>query len=291
MAVRALRIGFAAHRGRVAAPMKLSAFTLSLSLALAGGGLPAWAGFGDTQTERDQRWQTIRYALFEKAPIPRDDSLVSIEAPERAIDAAIVPISVRLAKPSDVSALYLVIDDNPSPLAAHFTFGPDMDPSRIELRVRINTYTQIHAVAEMKDGSRVMTTSFVKASGGCSAPMGVSDEEAMRGMGEIRVKVGADPVAGHATPVRLMIRHPNFNGMQMNDVTRDYTPARYIQKVQVDFGGDNVFFLESDISLASNPVIDFQLKPHVDKGPLVVSVDDSQGTQWHKTVDLPSVGN
>ena len=30
-----------------------------------------------------------------------------------------------------------------------------------------------------------------------------------------------------------MIRHPNFSGMQMNQVTRDYTPARYINKVAV----------------------------------------------------------
>ena len=94
--------------------------------------------------------------------------------------------------------------------------------------MRVNNYTNVHAVVRTKDGRLFETTKFVKASGGCSAPMGMSDEEAMKGMGDMRMKFSGDGAPGKSTEATLMIRHPNFSGMQMNQVTRDYTPARYI---------------------------------------------------------------
>jgi len=37
--------------------------------------------------------------------------------------------------PKDVKSIYLVIDDNRAPLAAHITFGPAEDPQSLKLRV------------------------------------------------------------------------------------------------------------------------------------------------------------
>src|SRR3546814_9216097 len=83
-----------------------------------------------------------------------------------------------------IKSVYLVIDDNPAPLAAHVTFGPAADPGALHLRVRIDTYTNVHAVAETKDGKLFSTVAFIKASGGCSAPSGPTDAEAMKGRSE-----------------------------------------------------------------------------------------------------------
>ena len=132
--------------------------------------------------------------------------------------------------------------------------------------MRVNTYTDVHAVAEMADARCDEATKFVKASGGCSAPMGMSDEEAMKGMGDMRLKVAGDVAANKPVDATLMIRHPNFNGMQMNQVTRDYTPARYIQNIAVTYDDKQVFKLDTDISLASNPVISFDFIPSAAKG-------------------------
>ena len=38
-----------------------------------------------------------------------------------------------------------------------------------------------------------------------------------------------------------MIRHPNFTGMQMDQLTREYTPAKFVQEIEVKRGGELVF--------------------------------------------------
>ena len=262
-----------------------------VSAALLTGPLAASAGVGDSDQERAERWLDIQKSIFDGKAAKVDDAAVKLEAPVRADDAALVPMTISLADPKNVRGLYLVIDDNPSPVAAHFTFGPDADPKEIKLRVRVNTYTDVHAVAVMKDGSLVGTAKFVKASGGCSAPMGMSDEEAMKGIGDMRLRLAGDVSANKPLDATLMIRHPNFNGMQMNQVTRQYTPARYIQNVAVKFDDKQVFDLDTDISLASNPVITFDLIPSAAKGQLKVDVKDSSNGQWSKTFNVPTVSN
>ncbi len=261
------------------------------ALALCAAHAPARAGVENSDQERVARWQDIQKSIFDGKTAITDDAAVKLEAPTRAQDASLVPLTISLADPKNVKGLYLVIDDNPSPVAAHFTFGPDADPKEIKLRVRVNTYTDIHAVAVMKDGSLKQTTKFVKASGGCSAPMGMSDEEAMKGMGEMRLHLAGDVSANKPVDATLMIRHPNFNGMQMNQVTRQYTPARYIQNVDVSFANQQVFNLDTDISLASNPVITFELLPGAAKGQLKVDVKDSASGQWTRMFDVPTVSN
>ena len=265
---------------------------LALGLAFAAGSvLPAFAGVGESDQEREQRWSDLSKQIFGGKTPTKDDKAVKIDTQSRAQDAALVPVTITLADPRDVKALYLVIDDNPSPVAAHFTFGPDADPKEIKLRVRVNTYTDMHAVAETKDGKLLQTTVFVKAAGGCSAPMGVSDEEAMRGMGEMKVKLAGDVQANKPAEATLMIRHPNFNGMQQNQQTQAFTPARYIQTINVKYDDKQVFDLDTDISLASNPVINFAFVPQTAKGTLKVDVKDSQDEKWSKSFSVPNLSN
>jgi len=35
-----------------------------------------------------------------------------------------------------------------------------------------------------------------------------------------------------------MVRHPNFNGMQMNQITRYYTPPLFIRTIDATYEGD-----------------------------------------------------
>jgi sulfur-oxidizing protein SoxY len=64
-----------------------------------------------------------------------------------------------------------------------------------------------------------------------------------------------DP-ALETTPLReaqIMIRHPNINGLQMDPVTRAYTPARFVKTMTVNRGEDLVFRVETSISISSDP--------------------------------------
>ena len=179
---------------------------------------------------------------------------------------------------------------NSSPVAAHFTFGPAADPHEIKLRVRINSYTNVHAIAETADGALYQTVKFVKAAGGCSAPMGMTDEEAMKGMGDMRLKFAEGAAPGKPSQATLMVRHPNFNGMQMNQVTQLYTPARYIDKIVVKAGERLVFDLTTGISLATDPVLSFGMVPP-SAGRATVEVHDSENGVWSQAFAVPGETN
>src|ERR1700739_737814 len=146
----------------------------------------------DDATARAQRWQVLSHAIFGNRPVQDGHDMLSLQAPYRAEDAALVPVAITLKQPAEVKGLYLVIDNNPSPLAAHFSFGPDADPHEIDLRVRVNDYTDMHAVAELQDGTLGSVADFVKAAGGSSAPSGQSDAEALQGLGEMKLRLLGD---------------------------------------------------------------------------------------------------
>ena len=267
----------------------LQTFVLAAALA---SGYPAVAPAGvsvidGTEPARQARWQAISEYIFDERSIEPGDHLIKIEAPTRAEDPSLVPITLQLLDKSDVQAIHLIIDDNPSPYAAKITFGPAGDPSEIKLRVRVDSYTNIHAVAETSSGKLYQTRTFVKASGGCAAPISVSDAQALEGAGQMKMKFGEGEKSSSAT---LMIRHPNFSGMQMNQVTRHYTPARYLDKVKVSYGDQTVFELTGDISLSSDPVIGFAYD-QTKAAQFVVEATDTKGESWEEAFIIPAKTN
>ena len=86
-----------------------------------------------------------------------------------------------------------------------------------------------------------------------------------------------------------MIRHPNFNGMQMNQVTRYYTPARFLRTIDATYEGGSVFHLDSDISLSTDPVITFGFVPQ-QKGRMRIVAHDSSNATFDHSFDVPETG-
>jgi sulfur-oxidizing protein SoxY len=237
-------------------------------------------------TARAERWKILQEAIFGDRAVRDGAGVIELDAPVRALDAALVPVNMRLVGSKPIKALYLVIDNNPSPLSAHITFGPKADPRSMTLRVRVDEYTLMHAVAEGQDGTLYLAEKFVKAAGGCSAPAGSSTEQALKEIGRMKLKLLGDFEVGKPVQAQLMIRHPNFNGMQMDQITRFYTPARFIKTTEVTYEGDRVFHLESDISISSDPVIVFGFVPKA-KGKLQVVVRDTDEQTFAHTFDVP----
>jgi sulfur-oxidizing protein SoxY len=87
-----------------------------------------------------------------------------------------------------------------------------------------------------------------------------------------------------------MIRHPNFNGMQMDQLTRNYTPARFIRTVDVTYNGEQVFHLDGDISLSTDPAIGFGFVPK-EKGRMKVIARDSDNAVFEHSFDVPPQGS
>jgi sulfur-oxidizing protein SoxY len=159
----------------------------------------------------------------------------------------------------------LVIDDNPVPLAAAFTFGDQGGVSAISTRVRVNSYTNVHAVAELSDGNLYVVKTFVKASGGCSAPAAKNADEAAANLGQMRFRVFAKPTDGPASAPReaqIMIRHPNNSGLQRDQVSLLYIPARFVDELHVWQGDALLFRMEAGISISEDPNFRFTYIPN-----------------------------
>jgi sulfur-oxidizing protein SoxY len=240
--------------------------------------------------ERASRWQALQQALFPGRSLKDGAGIVMLDAPPRALDAALVPIGIDLSSVKPIKGVYLVIDGNPSPLAGHFIFGPKADPHSLKLRVRVDQYTDMHAIAETQDGQLFVATKFVKASGGCSAPAGGDDAAALQDIGRMKLHLIGAFAAGKPEQAVLMVRHPNFNGMQMNQITRYYTPPRFIRTIDATYEGASIFHLDSDISMSTDPVITFGFLPQA-KGQMKIEVRDSADATFDHSFDVPGSGS
>jgi len=257
------------------------------ALAFAALGRPAVA----EEAQSDDPWPDLKKTFFQDRPISEDPAVVSLDAPARAEDAALVPMTLVVHPPPDdgrrVEKLSLIIDQNPMPLAAAFTLGDRAGVTRIETRVRVNSYTNVHLIAELSDGSLHSATRFVKAAGGCSAPMVKSLDDALATIGQSRFRLLPSAQEGRQE-AQVMLRHPNNSGLQMDQITHLYTPARYIDHLAVYQGDDLIFSMEAGISISEDPNFRFDYIPN---GARTVRLDASDSTGKKFTAAWPAEGN
>ena len=218
------------------------------------------------------RWQTVRAALFGHRPIDSAPAAgqIALAAPRRADDPAFVPMALRSTLAPDttqsVQRLTLVIDNNPSPVAAVVELPPDGALPDIETRTRVDEYTFVRAIAETRDGRLLMATRFVKASGGCSAPPGGDEAAVQAAMGRMLwradpAEVSASLASGTPLTVQWMVHHPNHSGLAMNQATRQFTPAQFVRSVRLWQGERLLLSAEVDFALSENPTLRFRFVP------------------------------
>jgi sulfur-oxidizing protein SoxY len=233
-----------------------------LALCASAGALRAAA------PEADDPWPELARDIFKGRPLLDGKGLISIEMPYRAEDAAIVPVTLRTHLRTGeahvaVKAITLVIDQNPSPVAATFTIDPGV--TMISTRVRVNSYTNVHAVAELSTGELFVVQTYVKASGGCSAPAAKDTQEAKANLGLMRLRqFGASPQSpsSRAREAQIMIRHPNNSGLQMDQVTHLYVPLFIVDGLRVWQGEQLVLAMDAGISISEDPNIRFAYRPN-----------------------------
>jgi sulfur-oxidizing protein SoxY len=246
-------------------------------------------GVGAPAVAADDPWHDIRRDVFDNREVVEGDGAVTLEAPYRAEDAAVVPLTMRIsASAGEVKSLTLVIDKNPAPVAATFHFGEAAGKGErmLSTRVRIDMYSNVHAVVETADGKLHMATKFVKASGGCSAAASKDADEALANLGKMQVRTFEDPEMKSRTPptreAQVMIRHPNYTGMQMDQMTREYTPAKFVQEMDVKRDGTLIFKMEGGISISENPHFRFTFAPGEDD-VVEVTAKDTDGRVFTAT--------
>lgn len=225
-------------------------------------GLPALAAAeGD-----DVTWNTVlKSQFFAGKNIEESDAVVELEVPYRAEDPAIVPVKVssKIAQSHAkyVKKIWLFVDKNPLPFVGEFEFFPESGKADLAMRVRVNTYSNIRAIAETSDGKFTMTKKFVKASGGCSAPIGADLDEAMKRIGKVKFRLDDNLQTGQPSLTQLMISHPNITGMQMDQMTRFVRKSNFIDQLKVSFNDKPVLIAKIDIAISADPNFRFYFVP------------------------------
>ena len=249
---------------------------------------PAWAAGED-----ESRWSALREMLFQDRPIHDGAEVLALDAPYRAHDAATVPISLEPAFPQTaeryIKTITLLIDENPVPVAGRFHFTPASGRAAVSTRVRVNAYTNVRAVAETSDGKLYMAKRFVKASGGCSAPAGKDPDAALARLGKMKLRQSPALVLGEPNLARLLVSHPNHTGMQMDQMTRHYVPAHYVNNIEVRYGDEPVLTIEdAGISMSEDPSIHFYYTPEK-PGELSVKVTDTKDRIFSRSWQVPGI--
>jgi sulfur-oxidizing protein SoxY len=243
---------------------------LALFWALAA---PAGA-IDDALTPSSGAWQYLQPQFYGERPIGVvDETYMSLDVPTNTADPSVTPLTVHFgpAAIGHIKKIRVIIDNNPSPLAATFDLAGDARISDIGIRVRIDRFTSVRAVAETDDGRLEMRSNWVKASGGCStAPSAAGGGT----LGDIRF---------HNTPdgksLAVAIRHPNYSGFQIDPRTGDPIPPHYVARIRLDAGGRAIMSVDAGISLSENPslriVSDVPLPT-----PIAVDILDSENAHF-----------
>jgi sulfur-oxidizing protein SoxY len=262
-------------------PLALWAWVLTLLLVLAWptrvhaaiGGLPTNVGHTDSSPE----WEKLRIHLFGSKPIQATPSQVQIIVPLRAAYGASVPVKVVSKLPQTpqlyVKKLWLLVDKNPSPLAAVLDLTPQVGQADFETRLRVDEYSHVRVIVELSNGALHMDSRYVKVSGGCSAPPN-RDQLALIGRTAMKLPEGVHLQA--PTPVDLSVIHPNDTGFELNAVTVMYIPPHFVRSIKVSYGDRKVFDAELDFSVSENPSLRFNFVPTEAGATLRAEVEDSK---------------
>ena len=230
-------------------------------------------------------WADLAFDVVGDAKLGDGASVFVMDAPYRAHDAAIVPVSIKqIDGAAPIRSLTFVVDENPAPLVAEIEFGDAMMPLNFETRMRVDQYSNIRAIAATDDGM-FMDGRFVKASGGCSAPATKDMAAALAAMGQMKLKSFGDEPAmtGAIREAQIMIRHPNYSGLQRDQVTHLFINAHFINRLDVFQGDEKLFSLEGGISISENPVFRFNYR---DNGAAAfrVRAEDTDGNVFEEVL-------
>lgn len=235
----------------------------------------------------------LKQLLYDDDEVINDGSkIMKMTSPYRALDAAIVPITVSFKIDQNgeefIRDLTLIVDENPSPLVSKFKFTKKSGNASLTTRIRIDKYTYVRAIAETNKNNKFMVANFVKAAGGCSAPSLGDMDAIMARLGKMKMKfIKTTNVENELNVAEFVVSHPNFSGLQFNQLTRAEIPAHFINYLKIEQDNQTILEATPDISLSEDPSFIFNYSNS--GGPLNVYVEDSEGQKFNKQFPISEV--
>lgn len=261
-----------------------AALALMPAALAAPGGLPTNVQHGDSSPQ----WEKLRTALFKDRKVQTGAGKVELSVPLRAAYGASVPVKITSKLPQKpelyVQRVYLLVDKNPSPVAAVLDLTTELGQADFETRLRVDEYSHIRVVSELSNGELHMDSRYVKVSGGCSAP---PNRDQLHNIGKTVFKLPAGVKSGQPTPADVQVTHPNDTGFELNNVTVMFIPPHFVRSLKVSYAGRKLFDAELDFSIAENPAWRFNFVPR-GAGELKAEVEDSKEGRYTGSLAVPA---
>lgn len=267
------------RRHALAGLAALALAPLTPTTRAAPGGLPS-----ATHDASSPEWEKIASRLFPGRTLRAGQDTVQVIAPLRAAYGASVPVKVvsKLAQKPElyVRRLFIVVDKNPSPVAAVFDLDTEVGQADFETRLRVDEYSHVRVVSELSDGTLHTDSRYVKTSGGCSAP---PNRDSPHLIGKTMLKLAGELHMDQPVAADVTVLHPNDTGFELNQQTVMYIPPHFVRSIRVSYAGRKVFDAELDFSVSENPTFRFNFVPH-GKGELRAEVTDTKDAQFVGTL-------
>ena len=153
------------------------------------------------------------------------------------------------------------------------------------MEARHGTIARLAEVAQSRDAGHVLLAGDTFDT---ATPSPAVIRQALAAMGQMRLDM-ADGGAQVSTPRRtaeIMIRHPNYSGLQRDQITQLFISAHFIDHLEVWQGDEMLFSLDGGISISEDPVFRFA---YTENGAptLKVIATDTEGNTF--TRELPKL--
>ena len=241
------------------------------------------------QSEVDVWATLLKPNYFADTELIEGRSIIDLKTPYRAEDAAFTPVSITAGIEQTaeryIEKIYLFVEKNPQPLVGLFKLTPAMGRADLAMRVRVDMYTNIRAVAVLNTGEHHLATNFVKAQGGCSAPLAADFEAAMERIGSMKFRALPSDTSSDLLVGQFLLSHPNITGMQQDQKTHLFRPEHYVKTIKLYQGDALIMTAETGFSVSADPSFRFFFRPNGAR-ELRAEVVDSKGLSWQQHFDI-----
>ena len=258
-----------------------------LPLAVLTGSLLAFSTGAMAEAE-DKFWPAMKESFFAGKKI-EDGSFIRLDAPKRAESGAQVPLTLTIDKPvtgaDAIKKVYLLVDANPIQLAAIYHFTPLNGQAQIDTRIRMETDSYIRAIGETEDGRFFMSTTVVRAAGGCGGALEVNMAEIRANSGRIKMSTSEPLKKGEINQATFRIKHPMMTGLQRDLSTGGFWPAFFIRKVGFTYNGQPLMHADFGVAISEDPYLRFNFVPDA-PGKIEATAEDNEGRVFTQGIEV-----
>jgi len=239
------------------------------------------------QQKSEKIWQeNLKIPTFQDREIiaGAEQNVLALKAPYRAEDATIVPITIHAKIPQTtelyIKKIHVFVDKNPVPLVGIFNFSPASGRADLAMRIRVDDFSFVRAIAELNTGELYQAKSFVRATGACSAPPPKSIDDSIANIGKMKMKIIGGVEFDQPNLIQLKIKHPNITGLQpMKIGSRVRPPAHFISQIKISYDNDVIMTAQLTFSVSMDPSLRFFFVPG-SEGTLTIDATDTKNDSW-----------